>query len=438
MVLPKKESEKIEFKESFSDTKRIIETIVAFANTKGGIIYVGIDDYGKIKGVNLGKNTLNNLLHHVKRQVEPPVYPQFKELKENKKTIVKIIVKESDLKPHFYNGIALKRVNDMNVKMSAKELEELFIKKTSKKDFDTELIDASIEEIDESTVLKFIERVKTYRNIKFENLRHFLESLGLLINGRLTKGAIILFGKNPQKYFPHFTFMCNVYKESNIINFKSFEGNLFQQIEDVYEFVLFHLPVRIQIEGLTRKETPLIPAGVIREAIINSLVHRDYRISSPNYLEIYPTKIIITNPGSLEPPLSVNDLYKVHSSVLRNKFIAKVAFIAKYIEQWGYGTRKMAKEMLLNNLPLPKFIVDKYFFKVILSTEKDKKEEMLISALNLIKKYKEISSFELAKNLKVSDREARRILSFLIDLSLVEKKGSTKGARYVIIPADSD
>ena len=176
---------------------------------------------------------------------------------------------------------------------------------------------------------------------------------------------------------------------------------------------------------------------MIREAIINSLVHRDYSINSPNYLEIYDDKVIITNPGGLMREIKIKDLYQEHKSILRNPHIAKSLFLAGYIEQWGLGTLNMIREMLMNDLSLPLFETEDYFFKVILMMEKSKKDEKYIKAIKFIQRKKEIKTQELAKHLKLSERETRRVLNFLESLKLIKREGKTKNARY-IFSANSD
>ena len=103
------------------------------------------------------------------------------------------------------------------------------------------------------------------------------------------------------------------------------------------------------------------PLEALREAIINALIHRDYTIYSPIYIKIYDDKLIITNPGRLLAPLTIEDLHKEHPSILRNPNIANIFYLAGYIEKWGVGTLKIIEECKKHKLPTPEFKIEKNF-----------------------------------------------------------------------------
>ena len=158
------ESQKMEFKTSLSSRKGIGQTISAFSNTHGGVILIGIDDNGKIIGVNSGKNTLETLANWIKQNTDLPISPSIKIHKLNHKDIIKVSVKESDEKPVFFRNHAFQRVGKTNQRINASKIRELAKQEKTKLHWDERICHrATLEDIDEEKIKWFVKEAKKQR-----------------------------------------------------------------------------------------------------------------------------------------------------------------------------------------------------------------------------------------------------------------------------------
>jgi ATP-dependent DNA helicase RecG len=174
-------------------------------------------------------------------------------------------------------------------------------------------------------------------------VRESLEKLDLLIDGIPTNAAILLFGRDPQKFFGHSEIRCARFKGTKPLEFidmKVFGGNLIDQREDAVEFVKEHIKLHAKIVGLERVETWEYPIDAIREAVTNAICHRDYEECANAQVRIFDDRIEIWGCGALPEPLTVDDLKQSHRSILRNPLIGKCLFLIKFIEHWGTGTNR--------------------------------------------------------------------------------------------------
>ncbi len=428
MELPKRESERVEFKESLSDFEKIIITAVAFANTKGGEIYIGIKDNGELVGVKIGKDTIEKIANRIISSIEPTLSVSIDLINIEGKNVIKIEVPEGENKPYSYKGTFYKRIGATNQRMSYKEV-ELLIKKKIERDFswDEMPVDVGIEEIDKEYLKDFVRKIGK----KFINVKHALKNLNYIRGEKLTRASILLFGKNPSLFFPQnaIKFM-KVDEFGDIVAMKTFEGKLIEILENVLAYMKEHLPKKIVIEEFKRIEKYYVPLEVIREAVVNAIIHRDYSIRSFIYIKIEPEKIEIKNPGTLPQSLRIEDLYTTHSSILRNPLIAKAFDLAGYIEAWGSGTLKMINLMLREGLQPPKFEEEHGFFKVTLSFESLTLDPLEKRIFEYVKEKKVVRSSQVSEEFGIAQRTARKILRKLYTLKLIGREGKKKGVIY--------
>ncbi|MBI5051311.1 putative DNA binding domain-containing protein, partial [Candidatus Micrarchaeota archaeon] len=355
-----KETERLEFKKSLASLEEIIETLVAFSNTAGGEIKIGFGDGHELVGVSIGKNTLENLSKQIAESTSPKLFPTISEEEADGRSTISIKIDEGLDKPYFCKGTAYKRVGRSNIKLDKNEIENLIIKKYQLgSNFDGETCTgASFEDLDQQTIDRFIDLSKGRigHNQQNKNAKTILENLNLLRDGKLTNSAIILFGKNPQKFFPQYSVRCGFFKGQEIVDINLAEGNFFQMLDGAMSFITKYIKKRVHIEGLVRKEIFEYPENVIREAVVNSIVHRDIRNASSNYISIYEDRIEVKNPGLIPEQIKIEDLKKDdHPSIPRNKLIARTAYLAGYIEQWGTGTSKIVRLCRTEGLKEPEF-----------------------------------------------------------------------------------
>ena len=440
-IIEKGESESLEFKEKFD--KEAVESAVAFANAKGGIILIGVSDRGRIKGVKVGKGTLKEWVNKISQSTEPTIIPEIETYGMENKTIVAIAVKESPLKPVAYKSICFLRIGNSNKKLTPKEVSELYLQTIGSSWDAYPARDAKIEDIDYGRVEFYIKIAnETGRRKITEEPLEVLRKLEVVKDDRPTWAAVLLFGKNPQGFLPQAKVHCGRFKNDiTIIDDELIEGSIIEQVEKAMDFVKKHLKVRFEITGeARRKEIWEYPLDAVREAIINAVCHRYYTEASDIQIRIYDDELIVWSPGKLPLGISIEDLYKPHNSVLRNKLIAEVFFDIGFIERWGTGIQRMIDACKNQNLPEPSF--EEYQgFRVIFRKDVYTQEylrklglnERQINAVTFVKKEGKITNKKYQMLFEVSKRTASNELKEIKEKNIFEQIGKTgKGTYYVI------
>jgi len=418
------ESETVEFKKSLGERREIMETIVAFANRRGGTILIGVDDDGSVIGVNIGKGTIESLVNDIRQSIEPSIIPSVEVVEFRGKSVIIIKVPKGYDAPYFYRGRAYVRIGKTNRVMTSTDIEQLVARKILEKaPLDSRPTSATLNDVNEQMVRWFVERAKYARklSIEFASVRDFAEKLGIAINDRLTLAGVLCFAENPQKYVPYAIIRAGRFRNRlTPIDDQTIEGNIFEQISDTLKFIKKHINVtyRIREDGL-REEIWEYPLWSLREAIVNAITHRDYGTPSPIYVRIYDDRVEIESPGGLPEPLTVEDLKGPHTSILRNPLIGKIMFMAGFIEAWGTGTNKMIEECLRHGLPEPEFVETKITFKVVFR-KKIKLNQTLKRLLEFIKEKGEITRRDYQEYAGISERTARKHLETLKNLGYIE------------------
>jgi len=446
-IIEKEESETIEFKKSTAQLEKALKSICGFLNHRGGVVYFGIDD-GKVVGQEVSDQTLKSISQKIRQKIKPEVTPEVKVLEIVGKKVIEVGVKEGRNKPYYLNGIAYKRVGTEDPVISPEELERTILEKR-KRYWDSEICEeASLKDIDEEKVKWFLRKAKYERNfdVEPETVEEALERLELMKNEKLTNVAVLLFGKNPQKFFLQAETRCARFKGTEpvkpFVDMKVFGGNIIDQIDKALSFVLEHIPMAAWLVPgqVEREEKYEYPPDAIREAVINAICHRDYSLSSGVQIRIFDDRLEVWGCGSLPEPLTPEDLKKKHKSILRNLLIGKCFFLIKFIEEWGTGTNDMIKACLNWGLPEPEFelvagdlVVT--FWKSILTEELMNKlglNERQKRAINHLKEYNKITTKEYCKIFNVVKDTANRDLNSLLDKGLIKREGGGPKTYYTL------
>lgn len=328
------ESTTVEWKQSVSEINEIIETAVAFANTEGGRIFIGISPEGEIVGVHIGKGTVEKLVNQISQNTDPKLHPKVSSKKIAGKEVVIVEVQESHDHLMLGFGKPYKRVGCSTVKMAKDEYERLILEKHADKlHFDEQICkDAKISDISEEKIKSFVKKAKTQRGLSVDpnlSVTDILRKLKLIKDGKLTNAAILLFGKDTQDFFLQSELKAIRFKGTDetrpMLDFKTIGGDAITLLEKAESFIYDHIPMKAWIESgkLQRQEKWLYPPDAIREALANALAHRDYRSSGKVQVRIFDDRLEIWNPGLLPPPLTVAKLKVKHDSFPRNPLIAK-------------------------------------------------------------------------------------------------------------------
>lgn len=438
------ESETVEFKESFD--KEVIETATAFANTKGGMVLIGVSDNGKLEGVQLGKTTLVGYAHKISQSTEPTIIPEVESTKVNGKTVVAIHVSEFPIKPIAVRGRCYRRVNNSNRQMTPNEIVQMHLHSTGNSLDALPATNATIDDIDMEKVNEYIRKANATgrRKIKDEaDPSKVLEKLELVVNGRPKLAAIILFGKAPQEKLSQATVHCGRFKqETVIIDDKLIGGTAIEQIEDVMNFIRKNTNVKFIMTGRpAREEIWDYPLEALREAVVNAVCHRDYGDNSDIQLKIHDDRFTIWNPGGLLPGMTIDELYNPnHSSKLRNKLIGQIFYDVELIERYGSGIQRIIEACREAGLPTPVFEEKFGGFLVIFNKDIYTEEylrglglnERQIKAVMYVKERGRITNKEYRELMGLSDEGARIDFIELVEKGVFQPKGSGRSAHYVL------
>jgi len=437
--MPTLETHNIEFKESWRD--EFLKTLCAFANTKGGDLMVGIDDNGKPKGLADKKKLLEDLPNKIKEFLG--VLAEVQPKKKANKEYISIKVKPYDV-PISYKGKYYTRSGSTTQEINGAELHRFLLAKSNTAWESLVEDKATLTEVNEKYITRFkeIAKEKSLPAAKEKTTALLLTKLHLSEKGKLTRAGILLFGKNPQHFFPGaFIKVGKFSKDEDLLSGEEIKGNIFNQAEQVLEILKNkYLVSEVQIKGLYRTENLEYPESALREALVNTLAHKDYS-GSHIQIKVYPDKLTFWNPGILPQGLTVALLKKTHPSKPRNEHIANVLHDAGLIERWGHGTVKMVRECVKSGLPEPTF--EEHGGGILVTFAKDvyNEEYLVKKGLNdrqirgvlHIKERGSISNNEYQEITGAIKRTASRDLTELLEKNLLSKTGSTgKGTIYTL------
>jgi ATP-dependent DNA helicase RecG len=194
-----------------------------------------------------------------------------------------------------------------------------------------------------------------------EKIPEILKKFGLIKNEKLTNAAVILFCKNERKQFMQSYINLARFRGTDktvFLDTKMIKGNAFDLYDKALDYLHFALPVAAHIEpgNPNRVEEPAIPYKVLREALANALVHRDYsNAGGAIAIAIYDDRVNINNIGSLPKGIRLKELSEEHPSIQRNPLIAHVFYVSEKIEKWGRGTIDMIQDCKKAGNPAPKY-----------------------------------------------------------------------------------
>lgn len=432
------ESQNIEFKVSWKD--EYLKWICGFANANGGKLFVGIDDRGKVTGI----DNYNKLLEELPNKFRDilGVYAEVNLREEKDKYYLEIIVPRFDV-PISVRGKYYVRTGSTLQEITGLALNEFILKRTGKTWDNIPEQNASIDDIHESSIKEFLKDARIAKRINVEDnisIPDLLEKLRLLEDGHLKRAAIVLFGKDPGKFYPNIAVKIGKFGETDAdLKFHEvIEGNLTQlkvEIGEMLNAKFFIHP--IDFKGMQRIELDEYPVAAVREMILNALVHRNY-MGSPTQIRLYEDNFSVWNDGPLPEGISEEDLKKVHRSKPRNPLLADVCFKAGYIDSWGRGTIKIIEACKNAGLPEPVLKEEQGGFLCKIFKDRFTEDQLKISGLQkrqveailYTKKYGEITNSKYQEIANVSKATATRDIKELEDKGILKNIG-TKGSSAV-------
>ena len=282
------ENETLEFKSSFNT--ELIETLVAFANTSGGRVVVGINQKNELTGVSLNPESVQNWINEIKSKTSPPIIPDVEITLLGSKTLVFFIVKEYPIKPVSTRGKYFKRVANSNQLLNISEVVNLHLQSFNTSwDFHVNN-QFQIDDISLEKVQKAIDAINQTGTIITDDPLTFLIKSDLIRNQQLSNAAYLLF---TEKDTVLTTIELGRFQNDIIIKDSTrTKSDVLSQIDQVMDFVKKHINKEIIITGQPRNiQRWQYPLEAIREIIINMIIHRDYRLSSDSIVKVFDDRM---------------------------------------------------------------------------------------------------------------------------------------------------
>ena len=435
-----RETETVELKSIVMED--IKKEIIAFANCDGGTIYVGVADDGKVLGVENADECALQISNMVRDAVKPDVtmFIHYETLEYDGKAVVAVNIQRGTNRPYYLAKKGLRpegvyvRQGYSSVPATDTAIRQM-IKETDGDSFENMrsinqalTFEATKKEFEKRNVVFGQPQMQTLKIVSADGI---YTNLGLLLSEQClhTIKAAVFEGINQ-----------NVFKDR-----REFSGSLMQQLNDVYDYIDFHNQTHATFRKLLRIDTRDYPEVAVREALLNTLVHRDYSFRASTLISIYDDRIEFVSIGGLLPGLELDDLM-MGVSVCRNPHLANVFYRLQLIEAYGTGMKKIMGAYA-NALVQPKIKTTNNAFKIILPNvnftpkaaevhknfEKaadlalDSNEEKV---LQFLREHLMITRKETQTLLEVSQSTAGRILKAMVDSGRIKQIGGSRTTRY--------
>lgn len=430
------ESERIEYKSQITDD--IYKEVIAFANTDGGVIYLGIDDKGNPIGIDNVDETYTRLTNGIRDAIAPDVTMFVRYvLKDNK--VIQIEVSEGSYKPYYLKSKGIKpagvyvRQGASSVQASSEQIRQMI----KESDGDTYEDARSLEQ---DLTFHAAEIAFERYGVEFSSRKY--RTLGITQNDIFTNLALLLSDQC------HHTTKIAVFKDELCTEFrdsKEFGGSVFKQFEDSVNYLALCNKTVSTIKGVVRTDKQDYPEEAIREALLNALVHRDYSFSGSIIINVNDSKMEFISLGGLLPGLTTEDI-RLGVSQPRNKKLAEVFHRLRLIESYGTGIRRIFK--LYENCPIqPSIEVTANAFKIVLpnlnadgvanesapiTTDKAAVAitPQMKTVMDYLAEYGEMTDEDLQELLNVKKTRAYLLIRKMSENGLIEIVGRGAGKKY--------
>lgn len=435
-----RETEIVELKSIVMDD--IKKEIIAFANCDGGTVYVGVADDGKVLGVENADECALQISNMVRDAVKPDVtmFIHYETLECDGKAVVAVNIQRGTNRPYYLAKKGLRpegvyvRQGYSSVPATDTAIRQM-IKETDGDSFE------NMRSINQALTFEATKKEFEKRNVVFGQPQ--MQTLKIVsADGIYTNLGLLL-----SEQCPH-TIKVAVFEGINQNVFKDrreFSGSLMQQLNEVYDYIDFHNQTHATFRKLLRIDTRDYPEVAVREALLNTLVHRDYSFRASTLISIYDDRIEFVSIGGMLPGLELDDLM-MGVSVCRNPHLANVFYRLQLIEAYGTGMKKIMGAYA-NALVQPKIKTTNNAFKIILpnvnftpkaaEVHKDfeKAADLALDSneekvLQFLREHLMITRKETQTLLEVSQSTAGRILKAMVDSGRIKQIGGSRSTRY--------
>lgn len=413
----------------------ICKEVIAFANTKGGTLYIGVEDDGNIMGIENADNVILQLNNMVRDSVKPDVtmFVRYETQIVDEKQIVAVIVQKGTERPYYLGSKGLKPSgvyvrNGTSTDPATDTAIRKMIKETDGDSFE------AMRSLEQNLTFYTAEAQFAKRNVPFDSTK--MQTLGMISQDGIYSNVALLLSDQCNNTMKAATFAGT--DKSIFQDRREFGGSLFQQMEEMYSYLDMRNQTKATFDGLYRTDTRDYPEDALREALLNSLVHRDYSFSASTLISVYDDRIEFVSVGGLPVGIALEDIM-LGLSVCRNPKLAAVFYRLELIEAYGTGMPKIVKAYAGTGLE-PKIEVTNNAFKITLPNintsakvtaavlNKSKTNEERI--LEFVEASGQIVRSDVDKLLDVSQATASRILKRMVSDGLLYQDGRGKRTKY--------
>lgn len=433
-LLRRPEGKTLEFKRDLSSPAGVLKTIVAFANTAGGTLLIGVDDETtSVRGIEDPLDVEERLANLVSDRIAPRLVPDVEIVKWRSSHVLAVEIHPSPLRPHHLmregseRGVYV-RVGSTNRHADGQLIAELGRYAKGVAYDEQPMPDLNSEAIDFAAASELFAPVRRLRRSDLETLRLVTVHQGRAVP---TVGGVLLFGVDRGRHFPDAWIQAGRFAgsdRSRIADRVEIRVPLAEAVEDAVAFVDRHTLHGAEIGSVRRRERPSVPPVAVREAVVNAVAHADYaQLGAPIRVAIFDDRLEVESPGLLPFGLTIEDLPRGVSK-LRNRVIGRVFHELGLIEQWGSGVQRMATACREAGLPPPEFEEIGTRFRVTLSTVSvsdpvlDAIDRTILDDLD---SGEGRSTSDLAELIGLSTRATRTRLKGLIGRGLVVEIGTS-------------
>lgn len=433
-LLKRPESKTLEFKRDFSSSEGALRSIIAFANTAGGTLLIGVEDGSRhVRGIKDPLDLEARLANAISDNIVPRLVPQLEIMPWRRTHVVAVQVYPSSTRPHYLqsggpeDGVYV-RMGASNRRADRELIDEMRRFGRGESYDEQGMPDLSSEAIDFRAASEFFASIRKLKAADLETLCLITNHQGRNVP---TVGGVLLFGKPRNKYFPDAWLQGGRFRgldRRHIEDSVEIKSYPIASVEEAIEFIQKHALRRAEIGNVRRKDRWNLPPVATREAVVNAVVHTNYaQHGAPIRIAIFDDRLEIENPGPLPFGLTLDDL--PHGiSKLRNRVIGRVFQELGLIEQWGSGIQRIIAACHDAGLPPPKFEEIGLRFRATIYTQSVRAPNVNETdrvILNALAHSDGLSTQEVAVAVKRSTRTARHRLLQLIAQGIVVEVGTS-------------
>ena len=448
-LLKRQEGKTLEYKRDLSSPEGLLKTFVAFANTAGGTLLVGVENgTRRIRGVQDVLGAEEKLANIISDSIRPRLLPDIEVIAWRKLQLIAVEIHPSNTRPHYLvrlgpeEGVFI-RVGSTNRRADHVQLEELRRMNRIASFDEQPLPELRLDELDGAAIRNAFAPVRQLPQSAYKTLRLTTDYQGKSVP---TIGGILLFGRNRLDGFPDAWIKAGRFRgkdRSQLSDAVEIRSYLPQAAEEAINFLQKHNRQETVIGRVRRQEVWTVPPVAIREAVMNAVVHMDYaQQGAPVRIAMFDDRIEVDNPGLLPFGLTVEEIRRGVSK-LRNRVIGRVFHELGLIEQWGSGIQRMTAACVDAGLPAPSLEEVGTHFRVVISTVRSQKPRLDEKDQRIVEKLRAaemLSTAQIAKAIGLSTRGTRTRLNSLVQRGLVIEMGSGPNdprRRYVLAEMES-